>query len=377
MNSGKDPQYLQSATEFPAPFPADSSNPSTSEPLVRQLPPWDDATEFMAQEIPIPSILVDGLLHRGSKLVLGGSSKSFKTWCLMDLAYCVATGEFWLGQKTFKGRVLYLNFEIQRPFVQKRLKAVEKAHGGQPLEAGQLVFWNLRGHGFDLLRLASEIEARTSGAQFDLIIIDPIYKGLRGRSENDADQIGQLMDEIERMITDTGAAVVFGAHFSKGNQAAKESIDRISGSGVFARDPDTILTFTKHAEPDAFTVEATLRNFPQLSPFVVKWGYPRFRPAKDLRPEDIKQAPKGGRPLKWADPTIITKLLGAEKLTVTQWQKKARERHGVPNTKFYEFKNQLIASGGLVEPVDGKWNASCVRQSPPTPETPETQLSES
>jgi len=47
------------------------------------------------------------------------------------------------------------------------------------------------------------------------------------------------------------AASVFGAHFSKGNQAGKESIDRISGSGVFARDPDTILVIevARKAEP--------------------------------------------------------------------------------------------------------------------------------
>ena len=34
-------------------------------------------------------------------------------------------------------------------------------------------------------------------------------------------------------------------HFAKGNPAAKESIDRISGSGVFARDPDR----TRRSEP--------------------------------------------------------------------------------------------------------------------------------
>ena len=30
--------------------------------------------------------VVEGLLHRGSKMVLGGGSKSFKTWQLADLA---------------------------------------------------------------------------------------------------------------------------------------------------------------------------------------------------------------------------------------------------------------------------------------------------
>ena len=126
MNTGHLADYIPQAGEFPAPFPTASSSLGAPGSSARPLPAWDDASMFLANEIPTPPVLVDGLLHRGSKLVLGGSSKSFKTWCLMDLAYCVATGEFWLGRKTFKGRVLYLNFEIQRPFVQKRLKAVEK-----------------------------------------------------------------------------------------------------------------------------------------------------------------------------------------------------------------------------------------------------------
>jgi RecA-family ATPase len=43
------------------------------------------------------------------------------------------------------------------------------------------------------------------------------------------------MNEMEEIAIKTGAAVVFAAHFSKGNQAAKSSIDRISGSGCFCK----------------------------------------------------------------------------------------------------------------------------------------------
>lgn len=40
-------------------------------------------------------------------------------------------------------------------------------------------------------------------------------------------------------------ALVYADHFSKGNQAGKKAIDRISGSGVTARDPDAIVTITE------------------------------------------------------------------------------------------------------------------------------------
>ena len=107
-----------------------------------------------------------------------------------------------------------------------------------------------------------------------MIVLDPIYKLLGARDENKAGDIASLLNEIELLAVKTGAAVAFGAHFSKGNQSQKESIDRIGGSGVFARDPDTILTFTRHDETDCFTVDATLRNHPPIDPFVVRWEFP-------------------------------------------------------------------------------------------------------
>ena len=70
--------------------------------------------------------------------------------------------------------------------------------------------------------------------------------------------------------------MAFGAHFSKGNQAGKESIDRVSGSGVFGRDPDSILSLTPHEERDCFTLEATLRIFPPIDPVVLRWAFPLF-----------------------------------------------------------------------------------------------------
>lgn len=70
--------------------------------------------------------------------------------------------------------------------------------------------------------------------------------------------------------------MVFGAHYSKGNQAGKDAIDRIGGSGVFARDPDVILTMTPHEDKDAYVVDLTLRALPPVPPFVVRWEGVRF-----------------------------------------------------------------------------------------------------
>ena len=97
------------------------------------------------------------------------------------------------------------------------------------------------------------------------------------------------MNEVEALVQKTGAAAAFGAHYSKGNQAEKDPLDRISGSGVFARDPDTIMGLTAHEESGCFTVHSALRNFSGVEPFVVEWDFPLFTRRDDLDANKLKR----------------------------------------------------------------------------------------
>jgi hypothetical protein len=257
---------------------------------VPSLPDIEDGAALLLQDIPEPPVLVEGLLHRGSKLVLGGASKTYKTWGLLQLGVCVAKGvPFWGRRIMTPSKVLYVNLEIDRAFFKTRLEKVSGALGVS-LTKGDFEVWNLRGYCLDWKTLAQRVKERIEDEHYGLIIIDPIYKCLAELDENAAGDIGRLMNAVEVLARRSGAAVAIATHFSKGNQAAKESIDRISGSGVFARDPDSILTVTRHNEEDCFTVDFTLRNFPQLQPFCIRWRYPLLNPDAGLMPADLKSA---------------------------------------------------------------------------------------
>src|SRR5207245_5424288 len=80
---------------------------------------------------------------------------------------------------------------------------------------------------------------------YSAIIIDPTYKVLGDRDENSAGDITDMLNEFEKLAAKLSVSVIFVAHFAKGNSNKKEVIDRISGSGVFARDPDTIMMMTE------------------------------------------------------------------------------------------------------------------------------------
>jgi len=325
------------------------------------LPPFIDAADMLANPESEPPVLIDGLLHQGSKFVIGGCSKSFKTWCLTDMAISIALGIPWWGVETVVGKVLYLNFEIQPCFFTKRIAAICRAKKCT-IDRTHLVVLNMRGYaaGFDLL--LPNIAERITGQKYSLVIVDPIYKGLGSLNENDAGDMAKLLNEVELLAVKTGAAAAFGAHFSKGNQSGKEAIDRISGSGVFARDPDTILTMTRHEEENAFTIDATLRNFAPMDPFCVRWQYPLMVRDDELDPSKLKQVI--GRKATYTVEQI-TALLKADGMTTTEWKTCCEEEKGVSKSTFHRLVTEAQEKG-LISKIGEKWKLV-----PKVPEVPE------
>lgn len=314
------------------------------------LPEPIDALELLSSDLTRPPELVRGILHKGSKMVIGGGSKSFKTWTLVDLAVSVATGTKWWGFETTKGRVVYMNFEIQDAFFKERLQAVCVAKECQ-LENGQLSYWGLRGRATDLNEMLPQIIAKLKDEGCSLIVFDPIYKGLGNRDENKAGDIASLLNELEKLAVETGAAVAFGHHFSKGNQAGKESIDRIGGSGVFARDPDTILTMTRHEQDDAFVIDPILRNFLPIDPFVVRRAHPLMVRDEGLDPKALKRA--GASQEKYSDTDILASLTSGGK-TTTEWEKDLWTRLAMSVSCFH-VRRRALEHRGAIRKEGKKW----------------------
>lgn len=316
-----------------------------------RLPSITDSLALSEADLPIPLEIVQGVLHQGTKFAIGGGSKTCKTWVLLDLALSVSHGVDWLGFPVQKSPVLFLNFEIPEPFMRRRLIKLAKTKG-ITLQSGQLDIWNLRGYDapFDQILPAISREIKSRG--YSLIVLDPIYKMYGNLDENKAGDIARLMNSLERLTVETKASLAFAAHFSKGNQSQKESIDRISGSGVFARDPDTILTMTAHEDPNCFVLDGSLRNLPPLTPFVIKWTYPIMEKQSEADPAALKKI--GGRP-KAYDEEKIALLLAPASLLINDWIKLANEELGVSRASFYRALCELRQAGRVMKMVNANW----------------------
>jgi len=234
------------------------------------------ASTFCAEDEPDPPQLIDGILFRGAKMIIAGPSKSRKTWNLTDLAISVALGRPWCGFATRASTVLYVNLEIARFSYRKRIRFICEGRGLPATDLGRFQVWNRRGKDNEIAQLSARLRRQAARVGAELIIIDPIYKTYGEREENSNTEMAQVLNELEKLAQDTGAAVLIAAHFPKGNLTGRDAIDRVAGASVFGRDPDALLIMTPHEQPDAFTVSPILRDLPPQHEFVIQWTAQHF-----------------------------------------------------------------------------------------------------
>ena len=215
---------------------------------------WKEWIESVTDDLPDPESmsevwdnlpdlappLIEGVLRQGHKMLLAGPSKAGKSYALIELVIAIAEGQSWLGFDCAKGKVLYVNLELDRASCLHRFRDVYDRLGWKPAGLRNIDIWNLRGKSIPMDKLAPKLIRRALKKDYIAVVIDPIYKIITG-DENSADQMAAFCNQFDKVCTELGCAVIYCHHHSKGNQGGKRSMDRASGSGVFARDPDALL----------------------------------------------------------------------------------------------------------------------------------------
>ena len=263
---------------------------------------WMDFVEGVSDELPgivmlneiendppkLPDELINGVLRCGHKMLISGSSKAGKSFLLMELCIALAEGTPWLGFECKKSRVLYINLEIDPASCFMRFLKIYDALGIKKKHSRDIAIWNLRGNAVPLDKLVPKLIRRVRDQHFDAIIVDPIYKVITG-DENNASDMAAFCNQFDKICNETGCATIYCHHHSKGTQGAKRAMDRASGSGVFARDPDAQLDMiqldltddminnVRDGNSTAWRMESSLREFENFEPVNFWFEYPIHR----------------------------------------------------------------------------------------------------
>ncbi|MDY0276697.1 MAG: helicase RepA family protein [Acholeplasma sp.] len=259
---------------------------------------WDDeddglpriisVAEFLGNPSKLPEEVIESVVRQGHKMMISGASKSGKSFLLIELAIALAEGTKWLGFQCRKSKVMYINLEIDRNSLIHRFIDIYEVLGIKPKNAHSISIWNLRGSSKPLDELIQELIQKATLQGADVIILDPIYKVMMG-DENNATDMANLTNLFDKICYETGCTFVYSHHHSKGAQGFKKSMDRASGSGVFARDADAQVDMIqlnlvevplKHKSDDSATawrLESSLREFRSFQPVNIWFEYPIHR----------------------------------------------------------------------------------------------------
>ena len=190
-----------------------------------------DADPFKAETIVIPfraadeiktrrkqSALIKGILGQGAMSIAFGEPNAGKTFIAMDMAWSIATGRDWLGNKIKKqGAVVYVATEggIAND---NRIAALRKEHNdvGTPFALiSQGV--NLRDPRADTGPLIETIKA--VGVHFGVdvvfVVIDTFARALAGGDENSGQDAGDFITNVDRIRDATGAHTMIVHHSGK------------------------------------------------------------------------------------------------------------------------------------------------------------------
>jgi hypothetical protein len=291
-----------------------------------------------------PPQLVEGILHEGCKLAIGGRSKSGKTWLAMQLSLCVSHGRDFMGHEVEKVPVCYINLEVRDFALNERIRRMIEALELE-LEEGQLHIVNARGGWNGIKSLKGMIpELIEKGVK--LIVVDPLYK-LESIDENNTQDMGNLLRELDQVVEETGASLAYVHHYRKSG-SKDNHMDQLAGSGLVGRDFDSFLGIHRDKSGDSVLSSGKLvpilRNHAPLTDIPVSWEHPLL-----LRDDSDSPFVSHNASKKHFPQDILAHMRSGEEYRSGD----LRKATGMGRTVFSENLKVLVADGRVVSPKRG------------------------
>lgn len=198
---------------------------------------------YMADREPI-AYIVDSLIPEGSVNLWYGHFGSKKTWSLLNLAVCVASGNDWLDFKVNPCKVLIIDEESGERRLGDRIKSIIRGEGTDediPLVSVSLAQFNLRNSPDDLTSLISLITL--TGAK--LVIIDALADIMLGGDENSVKDTQPVFAGLRKASEVTGASFIVIHHSNK--------LGGYRGSSAIAGAIDNMVLIESKPESDVIT----------------------------------------------------------------------------------------------------------------------------
>lgn len=187
--------------------------------------------------------LVDGLVAAAVPGAIAGAPKSWKTFLMLHLALCVATGMPALGRfKTRQSRVLVIEREDAAAEVSRRLWRIARGIGVDPRVArGHLFVTATKPFSFDDPAMVERLRRDIAKSGASLVLMDSLRR-MHGRDENSSQEMAAVSNVWHDLCSESGAAVVVVHHNRKTPQHGGDEAE----AGARMRGSSDLFAFLRH-----------------------------------------------------------------------------------------------------------------------------------
>lgn len=199
-------------------------------PAQEERPLFTKVSDLLGNIKPI-QWLVENYLETDALSMVFGPSGGGKSFCVVDMACCIATGTPWHGMPVKQGAVFYIAGEGHNGLA-RRFAAWQKARGVKlddsvPLFKSNRAVMLLDGNA--AAGLAAEVErlVKESGHQPSLVVIDTLARNFGEGDENTQKDAGRFIEHLDAYIRRPYQCNVMTVHHSG------HDMDRARGSSAF------------------------------------------------------------------------------------------------------------------------------------------------
>lgn len=235
--------------------------------------------DFLGREFVGPTYIIGPeLLPVGGKLFLAAPEKHNKSFALLNMSLCLASGRPLWGAPELtisrRWRVGYFDQELGARRLQKRLARLTASEPDDDLrDVSFYVQPRDRDFRFDTGEGLRRIEEVVKENRLDVALFDPISKFYPGYDENDTRAMSILALNQDKLIANTGLSLVYAHHMPKPSEFSRQGAQRMRGSTVLAADLDTYVELARlspaHAKEQTMAVSFVTRDQP-LEPIYIK-----------------------------------------------------------------------------------------------------------
>lgn len=202
-----------------------------------------NASSLLEEEFEELTHMVDDLIVPGVTLI-AADPKSGKSYLMLYLSYCVATGQPAFGNKRAvkQGKVLYMALEDSNRRLQKRLKEIRKKDVLSSVRNPERLDFFTRGK-LSMENRFDSLEKHIKEKEYDMVVID-ILQNIRKKGESMTyNKEYDLLKNLGDVAHSTDTAIVLLHHTKKGSSSNK--MQKISGTQGLSGAADNLIVMER------------------------------------------------------------------------------------------------------------------------------------